>query len=228
MTFARLEILLRKYVEDQINVSELSELKHLITNEANDAVLNEILENLYMDQSLAVQNDFDKQTVFNTISSQIFSNPNFEIDSKKYKKHILFIIPVTDNGEIRREIVLKKCFTNDDGIVVIERGNFTVKKDERIEEHVFVNLDHTDNENNDNFKTYYSDISGYWYYSSKFYLCNKRYRAKYIGNSEIHGMETLKDYEDSIKDKIDLIWSKVDFKEIINNKEIIVELNYQK
>jgi len=135
---------------------------------------------------------------------------------------------VTDNGEIRREIVLKKCFTNDDGIVVIERGNFTVKKDERIEEHVFVNLDHTDNENNDNFKTYYSDISGYWYYSSKFYLCNKRYRAKYIGNSEIHGMETLKDYEDSIKDKIDLIWSKVDFKEIINNKEIIVELNYQK
>ena len=90
MTFARLEILLRKYVEDQINVSELSELKHLITNEANDAVLNEILENLYMDQSLAVQNDFDKQTVFNTISSQIFSNPNFEIDSKKYKKHILF------------------------------------------------------------------------------------------------------------------------------------------
>jgi len=150
------------------------------------------------------------------------------LESIRYKKHILFIIPVTDNGEIRREIVLKKCFTNDDGIVVIERGNFTVKKDERIEEHVFVNLDHTDNENNDNFKTYYSDISGYWYYSSKFYLCNKRYRAKYIGNSEIHGMETLKDYEDSIKDKIDLIWSKVDFKEIINNKEIIVELNYQK
>ena len=150
------------------------------------------------------------------------------LESIRYKKHILFIIPVTDNGEIRREIVLKKCFTNDDGIVVIERGNFTVKKDERIEEHVFVNLDHTDNENNDNFKTYYSDISGYWYYSSKFYLCNKRYRAKYIGNFEIHGMETLKDYEDSIKDKIDLIWSKVDFKEIINNKEIIVELNYQK
>ena len=150
------------------------------------------------------------------------------LESIRYKKHILFIIPVTDNGEIRREIVLKKCFTNDDDIVVIERGNFTVKKDERIEEHVFVNLDHTDNENNDNFKTYYSDISGYWYYSSKFYLCNKRYRAKYIGNSEIHGMETLKDYEDSIKDKIDLIWSKVDFKEIINNKEIIVELNYQK
>ncbi len=150
------------------------------------------------------------------------------LESIRYKKHILFIIPVTDNGEIRREIVLKKCFTNDDGIVVIERGNFTVKKDERIEEHVFVNLDHTDNENNDNFKTYYSDISGYWYYSSKFYLCNKRYRAKYIGNSEIHGMDTLKDYEDSIKDKIDLIWSKVDFKEIINNKELIVELNYQK
>ncbi|HQE58750.1 MAG TPA: hypothetical protein PLA54_06070 [Spirochaetota bacterium] len=150
------------------------------------------------------------------------------LESIRYKKHILFIIPVIDNGEIRREIVLKKCFTNDDGIVVIERGNFTVKKDERIEEHVFVNLDHTDNENNDNFKTYYSDISGYWYYSSKFYLCNKRYRAKYIGNSEIHGMETLKDYEDSIKDKIDLIWSKVDFKEIINNKELIVELNYQK
>jgi|GEM_PF-1297921 len=150
------------------------------------------------------------------------------LESLRYKKHILFIIPVTDNGEIRRDIVLKKYFTNNDGIVVIERGNFTVKKDERLEEHVFLNLDHINNEHNDNIQIFFSDISGYWYYSSKFYLYNKRYRAKYIVNSEIHGMEHLRDYEDSLKDKIDLIWSKVDFKEIIKNNELIVELDYQK
>jgi len=150
------------------------------------------------------------------------------LETSRYKKHILLIIPVTDNGEIRREIVLKKYITNDDGIVVVERGNITLRKDERIEERIVVNLDHIDNENDDNFKTYFHNISGYWCYSSKFYLYNKRYRAKYIVNSEIHGMEHLKDYEDSIKDKIDLLWSKVDFKETIKNNELIVELNYQK
>jgi len=150
------------------------------------------------------------------------------LETSRYKKHILFIIPVTDNGEIRRDIVLKKYFTNDDGIVVVERGNFTVRKDERIEERIVVNLDRIDNENDDNFKTYFHNISGYWYYSSNFYLYNKRYRSKYIVNSEIWDKEFLKDYEDSIKDKIDLIWSKVSFEEIINNKELIVELNYQK
>ena len=90
MTFARPEILLRKYVQDQINVSELNELKEFITNDANDEVLNELLEKLYQDPSLAVQNDFDKQAVFSAISSKIFSNPKLKIESKTSKKHILY------------------------------------------------------------------------------------------------------------------------------------------
>ncbi len=151
----------------------------------------------------------------------------YMLETYRYKKTYFWLIPVFDNGEVRRKVILKQYFTDSNGVISIKRGDFNIRNDEMLEEHIVVNLDHKDKIKKNHIEIFFQDIAGYCVYKTNFYNKNAKYRSAYIVYSEMRHENSMSDYKDSLKDKIDLDWFKVNLREkLVNDEEIVVKLKH--
>ncbi len=75
MVVRKIQQLLQAFVEDRISPEELTELQELVRDEGNTSVIDEFMMQAYGDSNLIVNENQDKEQIFNEIRTRILEHP---------------------------------------------------------------------------------------------------------------------------------------------------------
>lgn len=85
MVVIKIQQLLQAFVEDRISPEELTELQELVRDEGNTSVIDEFMLQAYGDSNLIVNENQDKEQIFNEIRTRILEHPG----KKKFSNSIM-------------------------------------------------------------------------------------------------------------------------------------------